>query len=143
MVEMTAVSYKKGNWMRYTLWGLAVICITFLMITFFSVLNGEISATVPEGYKFSVTNNYSEGSHNRTTYYVYDNRIFVEDESFEKNSVNRTVLVYDNISTDSLTLDLDDTIEICELGACHQVPKVLAVIKKLVSGKTGREYIGI
>lgn len=143
IASLSSVAYKKGSWMRYTLWGLAVICIAVLMTTFFGMLNGEISAAVPDGYKFSVTNNYSDKSRVRTTYYVYDNRIFVEDESFEKDSVNRIVLVYEGVNTDSLVLDPNDTIEICELGTCYQVPKVLAVIKKLVSKKTGREYIGI
>ena len=106
-------------------------------------MNGEISAAVPSGYKFSVTNNYGDNNKIRTTYYVYENSIFAEDESFDKNSVSRIVLVYDDINTDPLVLDYNDTIEICELGSCHQSPKVLLVIKKLISHKTGREYIGI
>lgn len=141
--ELTSVAYKKGNWMRYCLWGLAAVCITILFSTFFDMMNGNISANVPSGYKFSVTDNYTEGSSMRTTYYVYSNKILVEDENFTADSVDRTVMVYDGINTVPLNLDTNDTIEICELGSCHQVPKVLSVVKQLVSRQTGREYIGL
>ena len=140
---LSAVAYKKGNWMRYTLWAAAAICIALLISTFFGMLNGEISAVVPDGYRFSVTDNYSDGSNIRTTYYVYDNCIMVEDESFESDTVNRTVRVYDDINTTTLSLDTEDTTEICELGSCHSSPKVLLTIKKLISRHPGREYIGI
>ncbi|WP_206660900.1 hypothetical protein [Candidatus Nanosyncoccus alces] len=129
--------------MRYTLWGTAAVCIAILLSTFLSMMNSEISAVIPVGYKFSVTDNYIEGSNVRTTYYVYDDSIFVEDESFEKNTVNRTVLVYDGISTASLNLNPEDTTDICELGSCHQVPKILPVIKQLIARRPGREYIGL
>lgn len=128
--------------MRYTLWGLATICIIALFSFFINAVNGEISAAVPEGYKFSVTDNYSEGSRVRTTYYVYDGHILVEDESFEKDEVNRAVRIYEGISTTDLTYDANDTIEVCELGTCYEKPKALAVIKRLLSRKVGREYIG-
>ena len=141
--ELTSIAYKKGNWMRYTLWGTAAVCIAILLSTFLSMMNSEISAVIPVGYKFSVTDNYIEGSNVRTTYYVYDDSIFVEDESFEKNTVNRTVLVYDGISTTSLNLNPEDTTDICELGSCHQVPKILPVIKQLIARRPGREYIGL
>lgn len=141
--ELTSIAYKKGNWMRYTLWGTAAVCIAILLSTFLSMMNSEISAAIPVGYKFSVTDNYIEGSNVRTTYYVYDDSIFVEDESFEKNTVNRTVLVYDGISTASLDLNPEDTTDICELGSCHQVPKILPVIKQLIARRPGREYIGL
>ena len=140
--DLTSVAYKKGNWMRYTLWGLAAICIAVLFMTFFSTLNGEVSASVPEGYRFSVTDNYAEGSKVRTTYYVYDDQILVEDESFEDNRVNRIVMIYDNVKTSSIVYDPDDVTSICELGACSDKPKALAVIKSLISHKIGREYLG-
>lgn len=140
---LTSVAYKKGNWMRYTLWGTAAICITVLFSTFFNMMNGEISAAVPEGYKFAVTDNYTEGSNVRTTYYIYNNKILVEDESFEPGTVNRTVMIYDDINTTSLNLDTEDTADICELGSCHQAPKVLSVVKQLIARRPGREYIGL
>lgn len=140
--ELTSVAYKKGNWMRYCLWGLAAVCIAILFIIFFDVINSNISATIPSGYKFSITDNYVEGSSVRTTYYVYNNKILVEDENFTADSVDRVVKVYDDIDTAPLSLDAEDTIEICELGSCHQAPKVLFVIKQLVSRQAGREYIG-
>ena len=139
---LSNVAYKKGNWMRYTLWGLAAICIGILIYTFMNMMNGEVSASVPEGYKFSITDNYVEGSKVRTSYYVYDDRILVEDESFDDNKVNRVVMVYDNINTSTLQYDTD-TIELCELGACREKAKVLATIKNLISRKVGREYIGL
>lgn len=129
--------------MRYTLWGVAALCISVLFFTFFSMMTNEISAAVPEGYKFSVTDNYNEGSNIRTTYYIYENRIFVEDESFESNSVSRATLVYDSINTHDLALDENDTTELCELGVCHSVPKILITIKKLIANKPSREYIGL
>lgn len=142
--NLSSVAYKKGNWMRYTLWGVAAICIVVLFSTFFTMMNGEISAAVPEGYKFSVIDDYTTGSNIRTTYYVYDNnKIFVEDESFNTDSVDRATLIYDDVNTKDLALDENDTAELCELGACHQVPKVLVVIKRLISNKIGREYLGL
>lgn len=139
---MTAIAYKKGNWMRYTLWGVAAVCVFVLVSYFMNELNGDISAAVPEGYRFSVVNNYAEGSQLRTTYYVYDDHIIVEDESFTDDAVNRTLLIYDNLDTTTLDYDPEDKIEICELGVCYERPKALTVIKKVLSRKTAREYIG-
>ena len=142
MDNLSNVAYKNGNILRYSLWSMAAICITLLISTFLSTLNGEISAAIPDGYRFSVTDNYTEGSKLRTTYYVYNDHILVEDESFEADSVNRVVLIYDNINTSTLVLDKEDTTEICEYGAFYAKPKVLATIKKLISRKAGHEYIG-
>lgn len=141
IANISNVAYKKGNWMRYSLWALAAICIVTLIYTFISTINGEVSAAVPEGYRFSVTDNYIEGSNIRTRYYVYDDKIIVEDESTVDGKVNRSLLIYDNVSTTGLQYD-DDTIELCELGACREKPKILATIKRLISRKIGREYIG-
>lgn len=141
IANISNVAYKKGNWMRYSLWALAAICIVTLIYTFISMINGEVSATVPEGYRFSVTDNYIEGSNIRTRYYVYDDKIIVEDESTVDSKVNRSLLIYDNVSTTGLQYD-DDTIKLCELGACREKPKVLVTIKRLISRKIGREYIG-
>ena len=105
-------------------------------------MNGDVSATVPEGYKFSVTDNYIEGSNIRTRYYVYDDKILAEDESIIGDHLNRSVLIYDGINTTSLQYD-EDTIEFCELGTCSEKPKILATIKSLISRKIGREYIGL
>ena len=107
-----------------------------------NTMNGDVSATVPEGYRFSITDNYVEGSNVRTHYYVYDDKIMVEDESVNDNVVNRTVLVYEGINTTSLKYD-DETIEMCELGACREKPRILATIKSLIARKPGREYIGL
>ena len=141
IAKISNVAYKKGNWMRYTLWVLAAICIGTLIRTFVSAMNGEVSAAVPDGYRFSVTDNYTEGSKVRTRYYVYDDKIVVEDESIENDKVNRTVLIYDNVNTVGLQYD-EETIQLCELGACREKPKILATIKNLISRKIGREYIG-
>ena len=140
--NLSNVAYKKGNWMRYTLWALAAVCIGILIYTFINTMSGDVSAAVPEGYRFSVTDNYTEGSSIRTRYYVYDDKIIAEDESINDNKVNRSILVYDSINTTTLTYD-DDTVELCELGSCLEKPKILATIKSLISRKIGREYIGL
>lgn len=140
--NLSNVAYKKGNWMRYTLWALAAVCIGVLIYTFINTMSGDVSAAVPEGYRFSVTDNYTEGSSIRTRYYVYDDKIIAEDESINDNKVNRSILVYDSINTTTLTYD-DDTVELCELGSCLEKPKILATIKSLISRKIGREYIGL
>lgn len=140
--DLSNVAYKKGNWIRYTLWGFAAVCIGILIYTFINMMNGEVSATVPEGYRFSVTDNYVEGSNIRTRYYIYDDRILVEDEGTVDNKVNRTVMVYDNVNTTALNYD-EETIELCELGTCREKPKILATIKSIISRKIGREYIGL
>ena len=106
------------------------------------MMSGDVSASVPEGYRFSVTDNYIEGSNIRTRYYVYDDRILAEDESRTDEGINRSILIYDGINTASLAYD-DETIELCELGACSEKPKILATIKSLISRKIGREYIGL
>ena len=141
--EMSSVAYKNGNLMRYTLWALAAVAIAVLITTFMNMMNGNISAAVPQDYKFAVTDNYNDGSRIRTTYYIYDDHILVEDESFIDNEVNRTVMIYEGINTSSLSLDSEDTLEICELGVCKEHPKVLTTIKRLISRKVGREYISL
>ena len=141
IANLSNVAYKKGNWMRYTLWGFAAICIGVLIYTFVTMMSGEVSANVPEGYRFSVTDNYKEGSNIRTTYYVYEDKILVEDESFTDDTVNRAIMIYD-VNTDTLQYDAD-TIEMCELGTCKEKPKILATIKNLISRKIGREYLGL
>ena len=128
--------------MRYTLWALAAICIGTLIYSFITVMTGDVSASVPEGYRFSVTDNYIEGSNIRTRYYVYDDKILVEDESRTDEGINRSVLIYDGINTTSLKYD-NQTTELCELGACSEKPRILATIKSLISRKIGREYIGL
>ena len=140
--ELSSVAYKKGNLLRYTLWIIGAICIAVLIINILGIMNSEGAAAVPEGYRFSVTDRYTENSKVKTIYYVYENKIIVEDESFDDEGVNRTLLEYDGISTSSLEYNGDDTTDLCELGACLEKPKVLAVIKKLISRKTGRELIG-
>lgn len=144
IAKLSNVAYKKGSWMRYTLWGIGTICIAVLLYNFIHIMNGkDATASVPEGYRFSVTDDYADNSTIRTTYYVYDDKILVSDESINDGNINRSVLVYDGIATASLNYDNDDTIEICELGACSERPKILAVIKRLVSRKIGREYLGL
>ena len=144
IAKLSNVAYKKGSWMRYTLWGIGTICIAVLLYNFIHIMNGkDAAASVPEGYRFSVTDDYTDNSTIRTTYYVYEGKILVADESQNDGRINRSVLIYDGISTTSLQLDENDTIEICELGACSERPKVLAVIKRLVSRKIGREYLGL
>ena len=142
IAKLSNVAYKKGNWMRYSLWALAAICISVLIYSFMTMMNSEVSASVPEGYKFSVTDNYVEGSNIRTRYYVYDDKILVEDESIVGDNLNRSVLIYDGFNTSSLQYD-EETIELCELGACNEKPRILATIKSLISRKIGREYIGL
>ena len=142
IANITNVAYKKGNWMRYTLWGLAGVCIGILIYTFINTMNSSVSASVPEGYRFSVTDNYVEGSNIRTNYYVYDDHILVEDESVTDNTVNRSMMIYDDINTTSLKYD-EGTMQLCELGACREKPRILATIKALISRKIGREYIGL
>ena len=73
--------------MRYTLWFLAAVCIGVLLHAFITAMNGGVSAAVPDDYRFAVTNNYSEGSRVRTSYYVYDDKIIVVDESFTDDEV--------------------------------------------------------
>ena len=142
IAKLSNVAYKKGNWMRYTLWALAAICIGTLIYSFITMMTGDVSASVPEGYRFSVTDNYTEGSSIRTRYYVYDDKILVEDESRTDEGINRSVLIYDGINTTPLEYD-DQTTELCELGACSEKPRILATIKSLISRKIGREYIGL
>ena len=142
VAKLTSVAYKKGNWMRYTLWGLAAVCIGLLIYSFVNMMSGDVSASVPDGYNFAVTDNY-EGSKVRTTYYVYDDKIMVEEQGVQDDRVDRTVMVYEGVNVSSLTLDPDDTIEICEYGVCHSVPKVVDVIKRLLARKIGREYISL
>lgn len=142
IAKLSNVAYKKGNWMRYSLWALAAICIGVLLYSFVTMMSGDVSASVPEGYRFTITDNYIEGSNIRTRYYVYDDKILAEDESRTNEGINRSVLIYDGINTTSLKYD-DETMEFCELGACSEKPRILATIKSLISRKIGREYIGL
>ena len=141
--QINNVAYKKGNWMRYLLWGLAAICIGLLIYTFTTTMNSTFSASIPSGYRFAVSDQYAEGSSLRTTYYIYDDKVLVENENYTEDSANRSVFIYDNVDTSSLSYDANETAEICELGTCRTYTKVLSSVKKLLSGKASREYIGL
>ena len=140
--ELTSVAYKKGNWLRYTLWALAAVCIGVLIYFFVNTLREATASSVPEGYAFAATDGHGSDGKLRTTYYVYDDKILVEDETFKENSVDRIIIIYENIGTDSLSYNFDDTIEICEADNCYNRPRVITKIQKLLAGKIGREYTG-
>ena len=141
--EMSSIAYKKGNWMRYTLWGLAAICILVLVYTFLTMMSSEVSASVPDGYKFAISDEYGEGDNKvRITYYVYDDQIFTETEGYSKDGANRAVLIYDGVNTSNLKNDTEKTTKVCYETACVDKPKVLITIKNLISQKVPREYIG-
>lgn len=136
-----SVTYKKGSKTRLLIWGMSFILIIATAVTFINMVNNEVSATVPSGYRFSVSDNYSSGGKIRTIYYVYDDKILTEDETRTDDKIERTVMIYDDVSTFGLKLDSEDQTEICELGSCTSQPKVLATIKKLLQRKIGRQYI--
>ena len=140
--ELTSVAYKKGNWLRYTLWSLAAICIGVLIYFFINTLRDTTSTNVPDGYNFSVIDSHGSDDQIRTIYYVYGDKILVADESPSDNSVNRTILIYENINTADLSYKPDDMTEVCESGICYKRPKVINKIRKLLAGKIGREYTG-
>ena len=142
--QVSTIAYKKGNWMRYTLWGLAAICIFILVFTFMKMMSSEVSASVPEGYKFAVSDEYGEGdSRVHINYYVYDSQILTETEGYEKDKINRSVLIYDGVNTSNLKYNAEETTKVCYEGNCVDKPKVLTAIKKLISHKIPREYIGL
>lgn len=142
--ELSSVSYKKGNYMRYTLWSLAAICIGLLIYTFITTLNSDISANIPEGYRFSVTENYANDPNIRTSYYVYEDRILVEKESYDDHGLNRSLVMYDGVDTKNLSYDSSQDAEDCdETNSCKARTKALTSIRKLISRKTGREYVGL
>ena len=140
VAEISNVSYKKGNLMRYTLWGFVLVGMIFLATTFGKVMHEQVSAVVPEGYRFLVTDKRWASGGLKTVYYVYDDKILVEDINLyaDGDEVDRAVRIYDDISTYGLEYDNDCDEEdvLCE-------PKVLTTIRNLVSRKIGREYIGL
>lgn len=138
-----SVTYKKGNKMRYALWGIALIGVIFLATTFGKVLHEQVSATVPEGYRFSVSDNKWASGGLKTVYYVYDDKILVEDINLyvdDEKNVDRVVTIYDDINTVDLRYDEDGE---CDDGEPLSEPKILTTIKSLVSRKIGRQYIGL
>lgn len=140
--NISSVAYKKGNLMRYVLWALGATCIGIMIYTFFTTMNASISASAPPGYNFSVVDNYNGNGKLRTTYYVYDDKIFVENESFNDDSVDRSTRIYEGINTTNLDYNPKELAKTCELGACYKLPKVINDIKALLSDQVGREYIG-
>ena len=142
--EVTSVAYKKGNWLRYILWTLAVICVGLLTVVFVNMMKGSTSASAPVGYKFALVDNVTDGQ-TRTTYYIYDARVIVENANTEGDTTNREALVYDNIDTSSLAYDAENIPESeeCEsLDNCATNRKLISSVKKLISHQASREYTG-
>ena len=140
--ELSSVTYKKGNWVRYSLWGIATLCIGILIFMFVLTLNNEISATAPNGYKFSISDNYDKDNNTYTTYYIYDDHILVEKRQPKDDNSKPIGIIYDNINTSSLIKEYDDSLNNCGTDDCYPSSKILTAIKKLISNKPGREYIG-
>lgn len=136
-----SVTYKKGSKTRLIVWGMVAVLVGISIMTFVSLVDHEVSAAVPEGYRFVVVDNYASGGKVRTTYYVYDGKILVEDESRTNDKIDRTVMVYDDVNTQDLKINQEDQMEICELGSCSSQPKILATIKRLLQHRIGRQYI--
>ena len=140
IANLSNVAYKKGNWMRYTLWMFAAACIGLLIYYLVVVFNGETVVRVPEGYKFSLTDNYHEGDTRKTTYYAYESKIMVEDEYFTNEGVNKVIMTYD-ADTEALGFDADK-VQRCEQENCKEKSEMLSAVKKMILWKIGREYKG-
>lgn len=141
VANMSNVAYKKGNWMRYALWGIAAICIGGLIFSFVVAMNEEMSSSIPDGYKFALTDDSKKTSGSKTTYYVYDNKILVENEEGSGETINRIVMMY-NVNTEVLDYDAE-AVQQCELDNCKEKSEILESIKHLILWKTGREYRGL
>lgn len=143
--SLSSVAYKKGNLMRYALWVLATVCVGLLIYTFVSAMSGEFSTPVPDGYKFIITDNYGKNRQNHTKYYIYDDKILVETENYNdgESSYDHSAVIYDNVNTSGLSYQSEDDAEDCEMqDSCTAKAKALTDIRRLISGKPGREYIG-
>lgn len=111
---------------------------------FISTMNGGISAHIPEGYRFAITENYDENSNIRTSYYVYDDRVLIEKESYDNNGLNRAMIMYEGIDTKKISFDPDSDAEDCEeTNTCKARTKTISAIRKLISHANGREFVGL
>ena len=146
VIEMSSVSYEKGNWLRYTLWGVALLAIAVLIITFLQVISDGGSQAIPPGYKFAVTDSRDndEGTGSEvTTYYVYDDRILVDNETIKDRKTSETIMIYDGLNTRELVAAAEEANKDCDQDSCRKNPKVVAKVKKFISGRVGREYTGL
>jgi len=131
---------KKNKFVQYGFWiiaGIAAAVAIFLLVS--NMNNDSNSANVPDGYKFVVEDHYASNGQGWATYYVYDSYVIVRKDS--ESSKERPMMIYD-VDTASLVYKENDTTKVCDKEACYDYPKVINNIKKLISKKTGREYIG-
>lgn len=147
VVEMSSVSYRKGGWMRYTLWGVAFVVLIILIITFMSAISDSSSRAIPAGYKFAVIDNHESDNNGNdtttTTYYVYTDRIMVEDDTIRGRKSEKIIMIYDGINTEELVAVANEANKDCTNESCRKNPKVVAKVKKAISGRVGREYTGL
>ena len=106
--ELSSVAYKKESWKRYVLWEIVATLLIMTAIVWVRSIKQEFDSGMPEGYRFMVADERSEEKGVKTVYYVYDNKIIVEQAGLGEGDEKKPTLIYDGIDTSTLEYDEED-----------------------------------
>ena len=138
--QQTSAFLRKDGWVRYVMWGLAVLMVGLGVFVVIKIMNNKVSLAVPGGYRFVVAD--SNGT-DETTYYVYDDKIITDTvRTVEGMVVKTTTMVYDSVDTSRVVYNEEDATIVCMVSECKNKKKPLAVAKDIISHNAGREFIG-
>lgn len=130
--------YKKERWIQYGFWFIAGVLVAAVIFFLIKYLNEKTTIAVPQGYNYSIEDHYTKNEALWSTYYVYSNYILVTKDGEEDSPI----IAYDGIDTSIFGYDENDTTKACDADSCYTYPRALDAIKKYLSTKYGREYIG-
>lgn len=130
---------KRERWLQYGFWIFAALIAVAAIFILINVTSAESGLNVPSGYKFIIEDHHPKSDNTWATYYVYDDYVLVQKDSVAAK--DEPLMIYDGIDTSKLNYDENDTTKVCDADSCYHYPKALTTLKKLISKKSGREYI--
>lgn len=132
---------KVEKWLKGCFLVLVVISVGIAAWYFVGAVQEKTVMAAPGGYRLVVAE--ETGNNSRTVYYVYEDKIFKEEEKYEGEELASDMFwVYDGVDTSTVEYEGEDATVICTVSECREKKKALAALKKLLDGKVSREYIG-
>lgn len=132
---------KVEKWLKGCFLILVVVSVGVAAWYFVGMVQKKIVLAAPVGYRLAIAEDV--GKNNRVVYYVYDDKVFKEEEKYEEGElVSDVFMVYDGVDTSAIEYEGEDATGVCTVSECKEKKKALAALKKTLNGKASREYIG-